>query len=89
MLSAGTAPDAECVVTADLLEWADDIFVMDAKQKKFLQERFGALLTDKRLICLSIPDRFDYMQPELVDLLRRKLIPYLPERALHDQGGFT
>ena len=75
--SAGTAPDAECVISADLIEWADDVFVMEQKQKTQLKVRFGAVLKEKRLICLGVPDRFGYMQEELVALLRAKVLPLL------------
>jgi predicted protein tyrosine phosphatase len=75
--SAGTAPDAECVVSVDLLEWADVVMVMERKQVAFLQQRFRAALARKRVVCLGIPDKFSYMQPELVALLRAKVLPGL------------
>ncbi len=34
---------------------------------------FGPLLKDKRVVSLGVPDRFAYMQPELVALLSQKL----------------
>ena len=42
--SAGTAADAECVIDLGMVEWADSIFVMEARQKKFLQARFAEAL---------------------------------------------
>ncbi len=75
--SAGTAPDAECHVSADLLEWANLIVAMERRQVKSLQSRFGELLKSKRIVCLGIPDRFDYMQPELVAALNAKVLPLL------------
>lgn len=30
--SAGTSPEAACPVSADLLEWADQVFVMEERQ---------------------------------------------------------
>jgi predicted protein tyrosine phosphatase len=75
--SAGTAPDAECVVSADLIEWADEIFCMEARQKKLLVSRFGSLLQGKRVVNLAVPDRYGYMQEELVALLRVKALPLL------------
>jgi predicted protein tyrosine phosphatase len=35
--SAGTSSDAECQVSADLLEWADQVFVMEQRQRRYLQ----------------------------------------------------
>ncbi len=75
--SAGTAPDAECPLSQDLLEWASLIFVMERQQKKNLQSRFGARLKGKRIVCLGIPDRYDYMQPELIEALNAKVLPLL------------
>ncbi|MBB5058909.1 putative protein tyrosine phosphatase [Granulicella aggregans] len=79
--SAGTAPDAECVIDVEMVEWADAIFVMEARQKKFLQTRFAEALKDKTVVCLGVLDRYTYMQPELVDLLRQKMAPYLGRAA--------
>ncbi|SNS91536.1 Predicted protein tyrosine phosphatase [Granulicella rosea] len=75
--SAGTAPDAECVVDADLVEWADTIFCMENRQKKLLQTRFPHALQAKRLVVLGIPDRYGFMQQELVELLRARVLPLL------------
>jgi predicted protein tyrosine phosphatase len=77
--SAGTAPDAECVIDFGMVEWADAIFVMEARQKKLLQTRFGSALKEKTVICLGVPDRYTYMQPELVALLRNKMAAYLSQ----------
>jgi predicted protein tyrosine phosphatase len=66
--SAGTSPDAECVVSADLLDWAHQVFVMEKRQRRYLQTRFAAVLKDKKIVCLGIPDIYSYMQPELIAL---------------------
>jgi predicted protein tyrosine phosphatase len=71
--SAGTASDAECPVSADLIEWADEIYVMERQQKKLLTLRYGALLVTKRMTCLGIPDRFGFMQDDLIGLLKAKV----------------
>jgi predicted protein tyrosine phosphatase len=51
---------------------------MERRQQESLRRRFGALLVGKRVICLGVPDTFDYMQDELVALLRAKVLPLLP-----------
>jgi predicted protein tyrosine phosphatase len=76
-VSAGTSPDAECPVSADLLEWADQVFVMEQGQRRYLQAHFGAVLQDKKIVCLGVREVYSYMQPELVALLRTKMIPWL------------
>jgi predicted protein tyrosine phosphatase len=77
--SAGTAVDAECQVSADLLEWADEVFVMERRQRMQIQKKFANLLKTKRVVCLDIPDQYGYMQAELVELLRTKVSPFLRE----------
>jgi predicted protein tyrosine phosphatase len=71
--SAGLAPDADCPLTDDQVEWADLIFVMEKRHAAKLKQRFGARLSGKKVVCLDVPDRFQLMQPELVALLRRKV----------------
>ncbi len=75
--SAGTAADADCPVSGDLIEWADTIFVMESRHTRQLRKQFGPLLRDKRIISLDIPDRYDLMQPELVELLKARVPPRL------------
>ena len=76
--SAGTEPGARQRVTEGMLGWADLIFVMEAKHRDYLQTKFPEALSGKRLICLRIPDDFTYNDPELIDLLKAALSPYVP-----------
>jgi predicted protein tyrosine phosphatase len=75
--SAGLAPDAEEIVSLEIIEWADIIFVMEKKQRTKLTQNFSAHLQNKRVICLDIPDNYEFMQPELIELLVRKVEPFL------------
>jgi len=75
--SAGLAPDADTRVSAEQLDWADVVFVMERAHKARLAAQFGAHLRHKKIVCLDIPDRYTYMQPELVTLLERKAGPFL------------
>lgn len=74
--SAGLNHDAEEPVTPELLEWADDIFVMEPQQRVKLTARFQKYLKDKNVSCLDIPDNFTLMDPKLVELLERKMKGY-------------
>jgi len=76
--SAGTEPSARIRVTAGHLSWADLIFVMEKKHSRRLQEKFPKEIADKQIICLHIPDNYELMQPELVDLLETSVAPHLP-----------
>jgi len=76
--SAGTQPQARVKVTAGLLGWADVIFVMERAHQRRLEERFPEALADKRMICLHVPDEYEFMEPALVDELESKLARHLP-----------
>ncbi|WP_412526007.1 low molecular weight protein tyrosine phosphatase family protein [Burkholderia lata] len=75
--SAGLAPDADTRLSAEQLDWADVVFVMERAHKARLAAQFGAHLRHKKIVCLDIPDRYAFMQPELVTLLERKAGPLL------------
>jgi predicted protein tyrosine phosphatase len=75
--SAGVSPDADTPVDAELLEWADVVFVMERSHREKLNARFRAALRSTRIVCLDIPDRFAFMDPELVHLLQAKAGPLL------------
>jgi predicted protein tyrosine phosphatase len=77
VLSAGTDHDADTPLTPDLVEWADLIFVMERMHRTKLQTRFKSSLKNARVICLDIPDRYKFMDPELVQLLEAKVSPLL------------
>ena len=74
--SAGLNHDAETVVSPELLEWADVVFVMERAHRNKLSKKFRPHLKSKRIICLDIPDEFEYMDPGLVRLLETKAGPF-------------
>jgi predicted protein tyrosine phosphatase len=73
--SAGLDSEAETPVSSDLLEWADVIFVMERAHRNKLSKKFKPHLKSKRIICLDIPDEFEFMDPVLVRLLEAKAGP--------------
>jgi len=74
--SAGTNHDAENPLTGELVEWADVIFVMERTHRSKLSKRFKRHLK-ARVICLNIPDDYDFMDPGLVVLLKARAGPHL------------
>jgi predicted protein tyrosine phosphatase len=74
--SAGTNHDAENPLTGELVEWADVIFVMERTHRSKLSKRFKRHLK-ARVICLNIPDDYDFMDPGLVVLLKARVEPHL------------
>jgi predicted protein tyrosine phosphatase len=76
--SAGLSHDSEVELSAELVKWADLIFVMERVHKTKLTDRFKALLGGKRVVCLNIPDNYPFMDPALIKLLKQKVTLYLP-----------
>jgi predicted protein tyrosine phosphatase len=76
--SAGVNQDAEVPVSTEQLRWADVIVVMESRHRAKLRRAFGQALKGKRIVCLDIPDDYDYMAPELVALLQKRASRFLP-----------
>jgi protein-tyrosine phosphatase len=77
--SAGTAADARIKVNEKLIEWADLIFVMEKHHRQILQEKFNHSLSGKEVVVLDIADEYQYMDEELIDMLKTSVTPYLLE----------
>lgn len=76
--SAGLNHDAENPLTPELVAWADLIFVMEKAQRSKLSAQFRRHLSKQQVVCLDIPDDYDYMAPALVELLKAKVTRFLP-----------
>ncbi len=63
----------EAPVTAEQLEWADVIIVMEEEHRAELVKRFPEACLRKRLLTLGIPDIYRRNDPQLVRLLKRKM----------------
>ncbi len=75
--SAGLNHDAEVPLTGELVEWARIIFVMEQAHRNKLRKRFKPHLKTARVICLGIPDEYDFMDPDLVRLLKARVPQFL------------
>ena len=76
--SAGLNHDAVVPLSPEQLAWADLILVMESTHRNRLTRHHSASLRGKRVAVLNIPDNYDYMDAELVRILRVKCAPYLP-----------
>ena len=76
--SAGLNHDAENPVTPELLEWADVVFVMERAHRNKLSAKFKQHLKNARVVCLEIPDEFEFMSPDLIQLLKARVPRHLP-----------
>ena len=75
--SAGLGNDATVPLSVEQIEWATIIFVMEKVHQNKLSKKFKNHLKGKRVICLNIPDEYDFMQPELIRLLEIKVGAFL------------
>jgi predicted protein tyrosine phosphatase len=71
--SAGISNDAEVHVSYEDVEWADYFFVMENAHKKKLRNKFSNALKDQSVISLGIPDDYEYMDKELIKILKAKV----------------
>ena len=76
-IGAGTNSDAETPVGGDLIEWADVILVMEKCHRTKISKKYKELLKGKKLAVLDIPDIYEFMQPELIQLLKVKVPRYV------------
>ncbi len=75
--SAGTNTNADIPISGELIKEADLIFVMEKIHKTKLSQQFPEPLRDKRIICLNIPDKFKYMDEQLISILKKRVTPFL------------
>ena len=76
--SAGLNHDAEVALSDEQLEWAEVIIVMEKVHRTRLNRKFRHALGGKRIAVLNIRDDYEYMDGELVELLKVRCRPYLP-----------
>lgn len=76
--SAGTNADAIQALSTELIEWADMIVVMEKAHRNKVQRKYRGQLGAKRLICLDIPDDYEFMDPTLIQLLEARMARFLP-----------
>lgn len=75
--SVGTEEGARVRVTAGHIGWAELIFVMEKRHLSRLQQKFRDAVSTKRVVCLHIPDEFEYMDDDLIDRLRGGVAPHV------------
>jgi len=74
--SAGVRSGANRRVSEADLRWADVVFAMEQEHKLWMTKRFEGLDLP-RIDVLEIPDDFEFMDPDLVEMLRLMLDPEL------------
>jgi predicted protein tyrosine phosphatase len=76
--SAGTEESARIKVTAGQLGWADVIVVMEKRHRERLRQKYPAALAAKPCVCLFISDDYEFMDSNLIELLREKIREHFP-----------
>jgi predicted protein tyrosine phosphatase len=75
--SAGTSADALVKVNERMLDWADIVFIMDEQQRRALEHEFPGNERVARIVSLEIDDNYNFLDPELIELLRSRAIPHI------------
>ena len=79
--SAGISNGANVLLSSEQVEWADIIFVMEKSHRNKLNRKFRSSLKGKRVICLDIPDDYEFMDPILVQMLETRAGHFLSRPA--------
>ena len=76
-IGCGVNQDAATPLSGDLIEWADIVFVMERQHWNKMSSQYNTHLKEKRMICLGVPDKYEYMHPGLIKLLKARVGKYV------------
>ena len=82
--SAGTNSGARRQVSVADVQWADVIFVMEEKHLSRMRSDFRRDMKNKTVYVLDIPDDYQFMDPELIELLHEVVTPLIETAGLID-----
>ncbi len=74
--SVGINQLAKTVISGQAIRWADIVFCMENIHKEYILENFPEV-NSKEIIVLNIPDIYIKDDPELVNLLKKKLKSFI------------
>lgn len=75
--SAGTGQGARRKISAKDIIWADIILVMEEKHKARIQADFRQSIMRTQIYVLDIPDIYQFMDAELIDVLKEACEPLI------------
>jgi predicted protein tyrosine phosphatase len=75
--SAGTERGARIKLTEGTLGWADHVFVMERKHLDRIRQYFPDIDKTKPIMVLDIADDYQFMDEELVEILKNRLSAFL------------
>jgi len=77
----GVSASAARRLTGSDVSWADVIFVMESDHKRQVKELFRSELSGRPIHVLDIPDEYQLMDPELIELLKTGVRAILGSQA--------
>lgn len=77
--SAGTSRNAKRHVRVEDIWWADLVIVIESKHHSRLRADFRDEMVNKTVHVLEIPDDYQYMDPELIDILTEAVTPLIAQ----------
>jgi len=77
--SAGTESNSRIKVTEGMLGWADIVFCMEKKHLRRIKATYGYVIENKIVRVLNIYDDYEYMDEELIVLLKNTVEEVLIE----------
>jgi predicted protein tyrosine phosphatase len=75
--SAGTSASARIKITSGLINWADWIFVMEKRHLAIIERQYDREIEGKQIVTLHISDDYQYLDPDLIEILKSRLDKYL------------
>ena len=75
--SAGTSTKAKRKITVSDIRWSDLIILMEEKHKERVMADFRQEVKHTEIYVLNVEDRFEYMDPRLVEELQSHIDPIL------------
>lgn len=75
--SAGTSASAVVKISSKLILWADIVLVMEKKHKQRIVTNFPIEIQNKRIEILEIEDDYQFMDSELIEILKISVEPFL------------
>lgn len=86
--AAGVAEDyALVVVDQVLLEWADEVVCMTKGQEEELNEKLKKFRIKKPVLCLEVPDNFEYRNPKLIEMIKKNYDTALAALGKNEETG--
>ena len=88
--SAGAADFAEVPLNLELLTWADYIVVMEEIHIEWIRQCYPVFYSHRheKILCLDIPDIYDFMDSELVFQVESKFETRYQEEIKPGSGSF-